>query len=151
MTRYLRIAALAACTAAAQPAAAQGGHHPLVGTWRVEYAGPVATASEPVTGTLTIAEQNGQMTATLQTPSARSGRTSTEHRLRGVVVGDEAEFVYTAPMRVEEERGSVLRDVQVRWRIGVRHGSLVGSQLRVVSQTSEVLTETDVLGTRIGG
>lgn len=151
MTRRVLIAAAALLAAATQPAAAQGGRHPLVGTWRVECAGPIATASEPVTGILTITQRGDRLVATLQTPSARSEQSAVTHRLRGVVVGDQAQFTYTAPMRVESERGSVLRETEVRWLIGVRNGALSGSQLRVAPRTSEMFTETSVTGTRIGG
>jgi hypothetical protein len=151
MTRKFVIAAAALLAAIAQPASAQGGRHPLVGTWRVECAGPIATASEPVTGVLTIVQRGDRLVATLQTPSARSEKFEVTHRLRGVVVGDQAQFTYTAPMRIESDHGSVLRETEVRWLIGVRNGTLTGSQLRVVPRTSEMFTETSVTGTRIGG
>jgi len=70
MMRYASLVAATGLLAASQTASAQGGRHPLIGTWQVQYAGPVATASEPVAGPLTIEERGGRLIATLLTPSA---------------------------------------------------------------------------------
>jgi hypothetical protein len=153
MTRTTLIAA-AALAVATSSAAAQGGRHPLVGQWKVNCAGPVAQANgesvAPATALLTIAQDGNQLVATLETPSARASASSTTHVLRGVVVGDSAQFTFNAPTRINNGRHHALRDTQVRWLINAQGGELSGTQLRVLTSTSQVLTPTPLAGTRIG-
>lgn len=154
MTRKLLLAA-AAVAVAASSAAAQGGRHPLVGQWQVQGAAPVVhrngDAAPPATALLTITQDGNQLVAKLETPSARTNAPSTTHVLRGVVVGDSAQFTFTAPTRVVDGKHRALRDTQVRWMISAHGSELHGSQLRVISATSELLAPSPLWGTRIGG
>lgn len=152
MTRTTLLAAILAV--ATSSAAAQGGRHPLVGQWSVRCAGPVAQASgeaaSTATALLTISQDGNQLVATLETPSARANSASTTHVLRGVVVGDSAQFTFSSPTRVIAGRRHTLRDTQVRWVINAKQETLSGTQLRVLTSTSQVLEPTLLSGTRIG-
>jgi len=154
MTRTSFLAAAALVAAAIQPAAAQSGTHPLVGQWRVQCAGPFVTDGQQAPATtealLTITQHGDQLVATLKTPSARTAAEATTHKLRGVVVGDSAQFTYTVPVRVDAGHRRTLRESEVRWVIAVHGDALEGSQLRVLRKTAEVLAPTPISGTRVG-
>ena len=156
MKRMSPLLAAALLAAFASPAAAQAGRHPLVGQWNVEYTEGqhLASANRHAPRTqavLTIAQRGNNLEATLEFPDQRSVLTPAAQRLHGVVVGDSVVFAYSQPARVGGARGSVIRETDVRWQIGVSGNALSGTLVRVIPKSSEMLEPTVVTGKRAGG
>ncbi|MHB1311388.1 MAG: hypothetical protein ACYC3L_05150 [Gemmatimonadaceae bacterium] len=147
--------AAAVLAAASQSAAAQGGRHPLVGQWNIEYTEGQRLASSThavrTQAVLTIAQRGSALEATLEFPDARTGLTPAAQRLHGVVVGDSVLLAYTQPARVGGARGSAIRATDVRWQIGASGNRLSGTLLRVIPKSSEMLAPTVITGKRAGG